>query len=491
MAPRITLLAAAAAVTALSVPPAALAANEQARSSAAFVDSVGVNVHSSFGNTPYNDHDRVLAKLRDLGIRHVRDGLNAPNASQAVTDRQEAFRRKLAEHGIKTQAILGFPGEDAASFIETLADEGTATLSGVEGANEWDLSGRSNWIDEVRAYQRALHEAKVAEPGLKNVPLAGPSLAHNDRAASLGDVGAWTDLANVHNYPGGRAPGTFDDGTFDIARKVSGGQTPIITETGYHNAMWQPGGHAPTSERATAVYLPKMFLENYRRGISRTFAYELINTHHDPFNMSANYHFGLLRNDWSEKPVAKTVRNLLKLVDPQEKDVAAGSLDYTLEGDLNGISRLLLRRADGTFAVVAWQTAPVWDAYGRRDLYPAAKTVKLRVAQPADLSIGRTSLGGDVQPVVKAATAMNVTIPADDVVVAVVKPEGTTTPAPAPAPEPTPTPTPDTSTPAPTPDTSTPAPAPQPAPAPAPTVKTVADLWRDAWNNLLRLLRLW
>lgn len=475
MAPRLTLLAAAAAATVLTFPAAATAAPQQARSAASFVDSIGINIHSSFGNTPYNDHDRVLATLRDLGIRHVRDGLFTPTGAASVLTRQKAFRASLAQHGIKTQAIMGFPGENPAQYVDTVKAEGLSTLSGIEGPNEWDNSGRANWAGEVRAYQQALHAATKAAPGMAGVPVLGPSLAHGHRAPTMGDVSAWTDYVNIHAYPGGRAPGTFDDEIATITSHVGPGQTPIVTETGYHNGMMQYGGHAATSEAATATYLPRLFLDNYRRGIPRTFAYELINTHHDPTGMFSNYHFGLLRHDWSEKPVASTVRNLIRLVDPQPADVPGGTLDYALEGASSGVAQVLLRRADGSFAVVIWQTAQIWNRDLRRSVSVPARTVKLRTAAPADVSVGRVAQGSTASPVAQSTTATDVTIPGDDTVVVVVRPTGAPgTPLPEPAPPS---------------GGDTVAPAPPPAPAPAPR-KTVQQLWEEAMRNLARSLGL-
>src|SRR5437763_12765950 len=37
------------------------------------VDSIGINVHLGFFNTTYKDFDLVRDKVRELGIRHLRD----------------------------------------------------------------------------------------------------------------------------------------------------------------------------------------------------------------------------------------------------------------------------------------------------------------------------------------------------------------------------------------------------------------------------------
>ena len=48
---------------------------EKAGSADGFVDSVGINIHLHFNDTAYANFPRVQQALKDLGVRHVRDGL--------------------------------------------------------------------------------------------------------------------------------------------------------------------------------------------------------------------------------------------------------------------------------------------------------------------------------------------------------------------------------------------------------------------------------
>ena len=48
---------------------------EQARPADAFVDSIGVNVHLGYTDTSYRNYTEVIKpRLREAGIRHIRDG---------------------------------------------------------------------------------------------------------------------------------------------------------------------------------------------------------------------------------------------------------------------------------------------------------------------------------------------------------------------------------------------------------------------------------
>lgn len=468
----------------LSAP--ASAASETARTTNEFVDTVGINIHSSYNNTPYDQHDQVLASLRELGIRHVRDNFMPPTESAARQTRQRAFRRALADHGIRSTVQLGKPGEDPAAYVASARLDDPGVLAAIEGPNEFDLTKRPNWVAEVRDYQARLHAVAKADTKLRDLPLLGPSVGNPSNAAAFGDVSAWSDRANIHAYPGGKAPGTFTDVVGSQTAMMFGGKSPIVTETGYHNAASVWGGHPYVPEDVAATYLPKLFLDNFRRGIERTFSYELINAYHDPNQWVADAHFGLLRQDFSMKPVGERMRNLMRLIDPDATAGARGALDYTLQGDLTGVERVLLRRADGTFVLALWQKGRVYDEYARRHVSVSPRSLTVRTAAPVSAAAGRAGASPTAAPVSASTTSVPVTIPGDDVVVLHLRPTGAApvvpvTPPPAGGGDTTPEPAP-----------VVPAPAPTPAPTPAPQPQPLSwqEQWRRALANLKRALGL-
>src|SRR3954471_19334335 len=89
-----------AALVVLAVTPRAASA-ETARSADAFVDSVGVNTHVIYDDTAYRDFPTVRARLQELGVRHIRDGICGTCGWQF-----ERYRA-LAGDGIKLTALLG------------------------------------------------------------------------------------------------------------------------------------------------------------------------------------------------------------------------------------------------------------------------------------------------------------------------------------------------------------------------------------------------
>src|SRR4051794_10388822 len=96
------LLAIAAIVAALTLASGAQAA-VQAQQADSVVESIGVNTHLGYTDTPYNDFAMVRRRLQELGIRYIRDGV-----SQNRPDVYERMRT-LAGDGIGLDVIAGDP----------------------------------------------------------------------------------------------------------------------------------------------------------------------------------------------------------------------------------------------------------------------------------------------------------------------------------------------------------------------------------------------
>jgi hypothetical protein len=116
-------------------------------------------------------------------------------------------------------------------------------------------------------------------------------------------------------------------------------------------------------------------LEGFRGGVERTYFFQLADPWPDASKPAsvplAENRFGLLRSDLSRKPSFLTLRNLLRATDGDSAPVASpGGLHLALEGAGPDVRQLLLRSADGSYSLVLWRTASVWDVAGRVDLSP-------------------------------------------------------------------------------------------------------------------------
>ncbi len=378
-----------------AAPPAATPPGS-ARRADDFVNSIGVNVHLGYTDTPYGDHRRIEDKLRELGVRYVRDG-----AAQGRPAVYEAMRG-LASCGIGVNLIVGDPLRRFGSGtleqqLALIKKELRGAVVSLEAPNEFDNQGYDNWLPVIRDYQRRLYESAKSDPVLERLPVVGPSFVDWANQRRLGDISRWLDQGNMHSYPSGREPDLDSHLREQLgAAEVSSGSKPVeATETGYHNAVNVPAsfGHRPASEKAAGVYMPRLYLDYFRRGIVRTFAYELIDEHPDPGHVNSESSFGLLRNDLSEKPAFVSLKRLIALLRDPGPSFKPGRLRYTISGPSSDLRRLLLEKRDGSFYLALWQADSVWDPAKATPLDPAGRELRLELAQPARIELHRPNEG--------------------------------------------------------------------------------------------------
>jgi hypothetical protein len=362
----------------------------------AFADSIGVNVHLTYDNTPYADFDRVLASLRELGVRHVRDGL--------VPSRPDQYERldRLASAGIRSTLIMGAPNATRVSdLVATLKGPLLRAAEAVEGPNEYDLSGDPRWADALRGYQRELYAAVRREPALRDLPVYGPTVVKPENRSAVRDLREALDAANLHPYPAGQAPEPAVDREITAARELAGRKPVVATETGYHNALNAREGQPPVDEATAADYLPRLFLTAFARGIRRTYWYELVDAFPDDARGTADANFGLLRHDFAPKPAFVALANLLRLAgDPGAPEAPRRPLDLSIAAPRGGVRRLVLQKGDGAYLLALWSERPL-DVRVR--LPRAAREVALhrpsRSAHPSrqlrDVDVVRVPLGSD------------------------------------------------------------------------------------------------
>jgi hypothetical protein len=146
-------------------------------------------------------------------------------------------------------------------------------------------------------------------------------------------------------------------------------------------------------ETVASKYVPRLFLEHFLRGIPRTYAYEFIDLKPNPANGGSNLenHFGLLRNDGTEKFAYVALKNLIGLFEepstkPGDPLFTPDVLDYSLSGETQGMHRLLLQKRDGRFYLVLWQEVPSYDPNTRRPILVPDKRVTLTLEEPIGMA---------------------------------------------------------------------------------------------------------
>jgi hypothetical protein len=403
-----------------AVPGHAHAAVNRAKSAGAFVDSIGVNTHLWFVDTAYGNYDAVKARLGDLGVRHIRDVLIAGTwTSSTFYRRLNDLSRTL---GIRATLAMSHEWGTFDRQIDALRTELRGDVRAVEGYNEPDFFiGGSGWAARTRAHQQALHARVKGDPSLASLRVLAPSLAFPWSFDALGDLSSHADRANAHPYPVDQLPhqatyGRTLDRALTDARK-SAARTVQATETGYHTLA---GINFGVTEEVAGVYLLRLPFEYFRRGVERSFLYELVDQKPDATRSDSERHYGLLRNDFSEKPAYGALKRLIVLLRDEPGTSGGGSLRYRLGGDLEDVQSLLLGKHDGSFYLCLWQRSPVWDRERKTELFPSERRVTVKLEERVrGAEVYRPRVSGARIDSYRRPKQLRLSVPADVVVVKV------------------------------------------------------------------------
>ena len=334
----------------LGAGPGIALATETPKTSQAFVDSVGVNVHlSEYGTIYGNDFNLVQSLLQNSGIRHVRDGVTANNWTICNED------IALGAAGIHLDVISDGSPTDMASWLGCI---GSAAES-VEGLNEYDLSNDPHWAADLRSNTAALAQQ------FPQLPLVAPALTSEGAYATLGSMSGTVAFGNVHAYFAARNPGTTGWGSnfppygaygslaynVNLGKVVSGTNPVDVTETGYSDAADQYAVPAVTKAR----YTLRTYLFNWNSGVARTYLYEFADEGSPQFS-----HYGIVDGAGNPKPVYVGLQSLLgHLSDPGPAFTPAPlSYDFMAPGT---VAHTLLQKRNGTYELIFWNEVSEWD----------------------------------------------------------------------------------------------------------------------------------
>lgn len=356
---------------------------EKATQSNNFVDSIGIQTHLTYTNTPYfTAFPQILSELQAVGIRHVRDGYYPWPASSPIVAAHQAF----ANSGIKTTYV--FPIDPVAVTVPNIvALSGmTKDFEALEPTNECDAfpncgGGNLIGINNVLATLPTLRSAATS----LGLPLLGPSYTVASAYTQSGNISSSINFNNLHVYFGGRNPGSFGwgdgdaqghgygsfDWWIDQGNQDAPGIPDIITETGYMS-LTSPTPYT-VSEGVEATYTPRSLFLAYNKGVKRTFIYQLLEDNTLAFG------YGILRPDLSEKPVFTALKHLTALLSDQGPAFAPGALSYSVTGADASLQHTLLQKRDGSFWLALWLEQSSYNVYTNVDtpVLPQAAVVTI------------------------------------------------------------------------------------------------------------------
>jgi hypothetical protein len=362
--------------------------DQQAAAASDFIKSVGINIHAGFGWTSYNNLQTVVDSLKYLGITHLRDTL--------VYDGN--WLNKIDELGALGYDFSFFINNNEYSPLEWQLEQIAKRVhmtSVIEGPNETDLwpvtYGTLSGMEATRALMRDLYfkvndESTLLGQSLKDVSVIQTSFAFPNSMVAAGDLSSFADYGNTHTYfSWGATPGSGIDSRIRDAQLVSRSDAMMTTEAGYHTAINsnQSDTNVGITEAVQAKYIARLLMEQYARGVERTYLYELLDQNADPALSNKELNFGLFQEDGTPKLAAHAVHNLMTTLKDDGQSFKPGYLGYHWKGMPGTADDLLFQKSDGRFILVVWNDVDIWDESARREIELTDAQVTLRFDKAA------------------------------------------------------------------------------------------------------------
>lgn len=349
-----------------------------------FVNSIGVNTHLNYFDTIYGNFALVERELKSVGIRHLRDGIHLQNSDYNAM----LYGRwiQLGNLGVRFDAVLdsrsnlGPMSGDLLDDVDTISGH---TIESFEGPNEMDLSNQPDWASIDRSYQNQIFTSVGSMKDGSSVWVIGPSLASASNSSQLGNISDLMDEGNLHPYPAGQIPSVVFPAQINFETVMCGDKPIVFTESGYHNAINQQGDQPGVSEAAAAKYIPRLFLENFRHGISRTYLYEFMDEKPDPGLTNPQLHWGLIRANGSEKPAFLALKDLIEELNDSTEPATLLPMSWNLSTKDAQIHHLLLQKSNGTYDLVLWQEITSYNLRSHVDIANPAVTATLTLGRQA------------------------------------------------------------------------------------------------------------
>jgi Bacterial Ig-like domain (group 2) len=400
-----------------------------------FVGSVGVATHFSYYDLlPYgSNRSATINAIKAGGFRFVRDGLSV-DVNQGSNDLYWGIMKTLTQSGLKlilvTQPVyLGnntwvqSPYSNQSNIDTAVARVGASGILAFEGPNEVDNNngfwgGIPAFGANAKAYQSAMYKrVKQIAPSITVIGLTTTSAYGS---SFIGDISSYMDAGTLHPYPGGGVPTAALSSTMSALSVLNGANKPWwVTESGYHTApnatqmLYQPG----VSQQAQGKYVPRLYLDYFKAGISHTSVYELIDERSDGNNAEMNY--GLLRNDGSPKPAYTALKNMLTLLADPGSTYSPSTLSYTLTGATSTVRQSLFQKRDGRFYLVLWNDVPVYNTSSKQDISNAAVPVTVTFGTQPRAIARYTPFTSSAGTSVTAARSVSVAVPDHPVILEV------------------------------------------------------------------------
>lgn len=317
-----------------------VATAELARPSGAFLDSIGMNVALD-SLAAGADATRTFDRLAELSVRHVRTGAwtLAKTDAAVLTELDRRGWRVLTQLSIDTD-------------VPALLREQGERVEAVQVASPMNDIVASYPVSRLRESAAAVRDAVDRAPASPRPLVIAPLVWNSDDAQQVGNLSSFVDLGGFRASIGPVEPSRAFGEWTDLAFSVSGGK-PLVATKGSWAGTGPPTPSFALSERRQARYVTRMLLENWNRGVVRTYADAL----DDPRCATEAFCYsGLIRADGTPKPAFLWWRALVTSLSSSPAMTSKRRLPLSIvaPSGADEVHHTLLEGAGGTLWLIVW-----------------------------------------------------------------------------------------------------------------------------------------
>jgi hypothetical protein len=324
---------------------------------AAFIKTLGVDVHISQGTVHYSNSAEVIADLQYLGVWNLRDSYNSYWKSEyiAIAAAGGKFDFISAVGGAHTTSDIG----SILAGINSLNAAVPGSVTAIEGPNEVNnfmltYNGVGGLQGAVN-YQQALYSAVHADASLPGVAVYYFT-GYNAGSIGVGPNPATTpglaDYDTQHPYPDSGPPLPWVNRTQALGNESPPTGPAVYTETGYRSTA--------VGTTVQAKYTLDLLMDDAQSGIVVTDLYEL---------MEEGDGYGLFDANNNPKPVATAIHNLTTiLADGGTVPASMMPATYSVNNLPSTAHPMALVKSTGATDIIVWNgAADHWHHFGALD----------------------------------------------------------------------------------------------------------------------------
>jgi hypothetical protein len=394
----------------------------------AFVDSIGVNTHLTQDLTADRKYAVITERMKESGIRHIRDGIFPSESLQEYADQRRFFTATGARMDAITdcpQPLGYYPGSYTSPHVVRTYDARIGdAVDSLEGPNEPDLRHVRDWAALTVACMKK-RELNEALP----VPFVAPAMGdaiHGD-PARLGNIAALVDIGAIHRYfspgwnPGWAGYGHDQCGSIESlpwavcrAKVNSGPRHPVdVTETGYTTQGEYASHSFEVDELTGGKYVSRVLLVDSIGGIARTYIYELRDDGHDKVPWENG--FGIVRYDGSPKPAFNAVRSEIAMLSDPGPPFSPTPLRCQITTTVPSIEHELFQKRDRTYILAVWNETAGWNPITGHEIRVRPTGVRIELARsPVGVRVRALRDDGTLGIQIAQVAGATITIPVDD-----------------------------------------------------------------------------